>query len=182
MSDQSKWYVLRVISNKERKLKQYIELELSRSGWEDVVHQVLVPTEKVYKIKKGKKVIQEKNFFPGYILIEADEKRFTSNMVQAIRSINGVMHFLGGPTPQALRKSEVNRILGKVDEMAEMASGVAEPFIIGEDVKITDGPFNDFNGTIEEIMEDKKKLKVIVKIFGRNTPVEVNFMQVEKIV
>lgn len=182
MSEENKWFVLRVISNKERKLKQYIELEINRSGWEDIVTQVLVPTEKVYKIKKGKKVIQERNFFPGYILIEADEKRFTGEMAQAIRSINGVMHFLGGKAPQALRKNEVNRILGKVDEMAELTSGVIEPFIIGEDVKITDGPFNDFNGTIEEIMEDKKKLKVIVKIFGRKTPVEVNFMQVEKIV
>ncbi len=180
MSDTKKWYVLRVISNKERKLKQYIELEVNRSGWEDVVSQVLVPTEKVYKIKNGKKVIHEKNFFPGYILIEADEKRFTSEMVQTIRSINGVMHFLGGEKPQALRKIEVNRILGKVDEMAEMAEGVNEPFIVGEDVKITDGPFNDFVGTIEEVQEEKKKLKVIVKIFGRKTPVELNFMQVEK--
>jgi len=180
MSDEKKWFVLRVISNKERKLKQYIDLEISRSGWEDVVSQVLVPTEKVYKIKAGKKVIQEKNFFPGYILIEADQKRFNGDMIQAIRSINGVMHFLGGEHPQALRKVEVNRILGKVDEMAEMVDGVNEPFIVGEDVKITDGPFNDFVGTIEEVQEDKKKLKVIVKIFGRKTPVELNFMQVEK--
>ncbi len=183
MSEENKkWYVLRVISNKERKLKEYIELEVNRSNWDDVVTQVLVPTEKVYKIKNGKKVIQERNFFPGYILIEADENRFSPDMIQTIRSINGVMHFLGGDAPQALRRSEVNRILGKVDEMAEMASGVSEPFIVGEEVKITDGPFNDFTGTIEEVMEDKKKLKVIVKIFGRKTPVEVNFMQVEKMV
>lgn len=181
MSAESKWFVLRVISNKERKLKQYIDLEVSRSGWEDVVIQVLVPTEKVYKIKNGKKTIQERNFFPGYILIEADEKRFSPDMISTIRSINGVMHFLGGDRPQALRKSEVNRILGKVDEMAEMAENLSEPFIVGEDVKITDGPFNDFTGTIEEVMEDKKKLKVIVKIFGRKTPVEVNFMQVDKV-
>lgn len=181
MVKESKWYVLRVVSNKERKLKQYIELEITRSGWEDIVKQVLVPTEKVYKIKNGKKTIQERNFFPGYILIEADEEFFSSEMVQAIRSINGVMHFLGkGDKPDALRKIEVNRILGKVDEMAELEDSVSEPFILGEDVRITDGPFNDFNGTIEEILEDKKKLKVIVKIFGRKTPVEVNFMQVEK--
>ncbi len=180
MSDEKKWFVLRVISNKERKLKQYIDLEISRSGWDDVINQVLVPTEKVYKIKNGKKVIQERNFFPGYILIEADEKRFSGDMIQTIRSINGVMHFLGGERPQALRKIEVNRILGKVDEMAEMVDGVNEPFIVGEDVKITDGPFNDFVGTIEEVHEEKKKLKVIVKIFGRKTPVELNFMQVEK--
>lgn len=180
MSEESKWFVLRVISNKERKLKQYIDLEISRSGWESVVKQVLVPTEKVYKIKNGKKTIQERNFFPGYILIEADEKRFSPDMIQVIRSINGVMHFLGGEQPQALRKVEVNRILGKVDEMSEMAEGLVEPFIVGEEVKITDGPFNDFTGTIEEVLEEKKKLKVIVKIFGRKTPVEVNFMQVEK--
>ncbi len=179
--DNKKWFALRVISNKERKLKQYIDLEINRSGWDDVVTQVLVPTEKVYKIKNGKKVIQERNFYPGYILIEADETRFTPDMIAAIRSINGVMHFLGGDKPQALRDSEVNRFLGKVDEMASMADGISEPFIVGEDVKITDGPFNDFDGTIEEVMEDKKKLKVIVKIFGRKTPVEVNFMQVEKL-
>jgi transcriptional antiterminator NusG len=180
MSEQRNWYVLRVISGKERKLKEYIELEIKRSGWGDVITQVLVPTEKVYKIKAGKKVIQERNFFPGYILIEAAVGQLTGDMVLTIRNMTGVINFLGKGMPEPLRKSEVNRILGKVDEMQDDVGTMNEPFIVGETVKIIDGPFNDFLGNIEEIYEEKKKLKVNVKIFGRKTPVELNFMQVEK--
>ncbi len=180
MASESKWYVLRVLSGKERKLKEYIELDVERSGLQDTILQVLVPTEKVYKIRKGKKVIQERNFFPGYILLEVNPDKITGDILQNIRSINGVINFLGGNHPTPLRHNEVNRILGKVDEMQEMGESMNEPFIIGETVKITDGPFNDFYGNIEEIYEEKKKLKVIVKIFGRRTPVELNFMQVEK--
>lgn len=172
------WYVLRVISGKERKLKEYIELEINRSGWNEAISQVLVPTEKVYKIKNGKKAITERNFYPGYILVEA--KGLTGEMISTIRNMTGVIHFLGKDNPQPLRKSEVNRILGRVDEMQEEGTTMNEPFIVGETVKIIDGPFNDFLGNIEEIYEEKKKLKVNVKIFGRKTPVELNFMQVEK--
>jgi len=177
---ENKWYVLRVISGKERKLKEYFEMEIKRSGWETAIAQILVPMEKVYKLKQGKKVIQERNFFPGYILIEANPAKMNGEIIKTFVTTNNVINFLGGQQPTALRKSEVNRILGKVDEMAEMGEGVNEPFLVGESVKITDGPFNDFNGTIEEINDEKKKLKVIVKIFGRKTPVELNFMQVEK--
>jgi len=176
----TKWYVIRVISGKERKLKEYIELEIERAGWKNAVIQVLIPTEKVYKIRKGKKVIQERNFFPGYILLEVKPEKFTGEMLQMIRSTNGVINFLGNNNPVPLRKSEVNRILGKVDEMSEMGERMNEPFIVGETIKIIDGPFNDFFGNIEQVYEEKKKLKVIVKIFGRKTPVELNFMQVEK--
>ncbi len=175
-----KWYVLRVISGKERKLKEYIDMEITRSGWEKSITQVLVPTEKVYKIKNGKRVIQERNFYPGYIMIEATTAGLTGEMISTIRNITGVIHFLGKETPIPLRKSEVNRILGKVDEMQEEGTSMNEPFILGETVKIIDGPFNEFLGAIEEIHEEKKKLKVNVKIFGRKTPVELNFMQVEK--
>jgi transcription termination/antitermination protein NusG len=175
-----KWYVLRVISGKERKLKEYIDMEISRSGWDQVITQVLVPTEKVYKIKNGKRVIQERNFYPGYIMIEAIPVGLSGEMISTIRNMTGVIHFLGKETPIPLRKSEVNRILGKVDEMQEEGTSMNEPFILGETVKIIDGPFNDFLGNIEEIHEEKKKLKVNVKIFGRKTPVELNFMQVEK--
>lgn len=174
------WYVLRVISGKEKKLKQQLELEIKRSNWSDIITQILVPTEKVYKLKNGKKVVQERNFFPGYLLLEADENRMKGEIVSAINNTPNVIHFLGKDNPIPLRKSEVNRILGKVDEMSETGDTVLEPFIVGETVKITDGPFNDFIGTIEEVYEDKKKLKVTVKIFGRKTPVELNFMQVEK--
>jgi transcriptional antiterminator NusG len=175
-----KWYVLRVISGKERKLKEYIDMEISRSGWDKTITQVLVPTEKVYKIKNGKRVIQERNFYPGYIMIEAIPAGFSGEMISTIKNMTGVIHFLGKETPIPLRKSEVNRILGKVDEMQEEGTSMNEPFIVGETVKIIDGPFNEFLGNIEEIHEEKKKLKVNVKIFGRKTPVELNFMQVEK--
>jgi transcriptional antiterminator NusG len=181
MSEETKWYVLRVVSGKENKLKEYIDKEISRSGWGDIITQILVPTEKVYKLKNGKKVIHEKNFFPGYLMVEADPDKLTSEMIQTISSTTNVIHFLGKQNPIPIRKSEVNRILGKVDEMQEAGDTFSEPFLVGETVKIIDGPFNDFDGTIEEIHEDKKKLKVVVKIFGRRTPVELNFMQVEKV-
>jgi len=181
MEREKKWYVLRVISGKERKTKEYIESEVSRSGWNNIISQILIPTEKVFKIKNGKKVTQERNFFPGYILVEADEHKMNGDIIQTVRHINGVINFLGSQKPSPLRKSEVNRILGKVDEMQGVSETVMEPFIIGETVKVIDGPFNDFNGVIEEIFEEKKKLKVIVKIFGRRTPLELNFSQVEKV-
>jgi transcriptional antiterminator NusG len=179
-TDNKKWYVLRVMSGKERKLHEYLLNEVSRNGWEHVITQVLVPTEKVFKIARGKKVTQERNFFPGYILIEALDGKLNGDMIQTIRNVTGVINFLGGNQPTPLRQAEVNRILGKVDEMQETSETINEPFIIGETVKVIDGPFNDFNGTIEEIYDEKKKLKVIVMIFGRRTPVELNFMQVEK--
>ena len=181
MTEEKRWYVMRVISGKERKIKEYIENEISRSGWSEVITQVLVPMEKIYKVKNGKKVIKERTFYPGYILMEADDSKINGDMLSAIKNVSGVINFLGGTKPQALRKAEVNRILGKVDEMSEMGETMAEPFLVGENVKITDGPFNDFIGVIEEVNEEKKKLKVNVKIFGRKTPVELSFAQVEKV-
>ncbi len=175
-----KWYSLRVISGKERKIKERIELEVERSKWSDVVTEVLVPSEKVYKIRNGKKVILERNILPGYILIEAVAKRFSSEMIQGIASMTNVIHFLGRDNPIPMQEHEANRMLGKVDESQEVGESMIEPFIVGESVKIIDGPFNEFVGDIKEVNEEKKKLKVIVKIFGRGTEVELNFMQVEK--
>ncbi|MBA2406881.1 MAG: transcription termination/antitermination factor NusG [Chitinophagales bacterium] len=180
MSDEKKWYVLRVISGKERKIKEYLGNEITRSGWSEIITQVLVPMEKIYKVKNGKKVIKERTFYPGYVLLEADEAKMNGDIFSSVKNVSGVINFLGGVKPQPLRKAEVNRILGKVDEMAEVGETIIEPFLIGENVKITDGPFNDFIGLIEEVNEDKKKLKVTVKIFGRKTPVELNYAQVEK--
>lgn len=180
MSEDKKWYVLRVISGKEKKLKAQLELEIQRNKWTEAIAEILVPTEKVYKLKNGKKVVQERNFFPGYLLLEADPKKMNGDIISTINNTTNVIHFLGKDNPVPLRKAEVNRILGKVDEMTETGDTMNEPFLVGEDVKITDGPFNEFIGTIEEILEDKKKLRVTVKIFGRKTPVELNFMQVEK--
>jgi transcriptional antiterminator NusG len=175
-----RWYALRVISGKERKIKEHLDKMLIANHWNEIVTQILVPTEKVYTVKNGKKSVKDRNFYPGYILVEALEGKMHADIVQNIRNFNGVINFLGNESPIPLRPAEVNRILGKVDEMQDAGESVIEPFIIGETVKIIDGPFNDFMGTIEEIHEEKKKLKVIVKIFGRRTPVELNFVQVEK--
>jgi transcriptional antiterminator NusG len=173
-----KWYVVRAISGKEKKVKEYLESEISRLELEDYICQVLIPTEKVYQVRKGKKISKERNYFPGYVLIEAV---LTGEIPHIIRNIPNVIGFLGTHgEPSPMRPSEVNRILGKVDELAEQGEGVNVPFIVGETVKVIDGPFNSFTGIIEEINEEKKKLKVMVKIFGRKTPLELNFMQVEK--
>jgi len=173
-----KWYVVRAISGQEKKVKTYIENELAKENLSDFVPEVLIPMEKVYQIKNGKKISKEKSFFPGYILINADLK---GEVPSIITSINGVVGFLGPknqPTP--LRTSEVNRILGTVDEQTEKGETMVEPFIVGETVKVNDGPFSGFSGLIEEVHEEKKKLKVMVKIFGRKTPLELNYVQVEK--
>ena len=178
---ETKWFVLRVLSGKERKIKEYLDVEIRRSGWGNVVSQILCPVEKVFKVVGGKKVMREKILYPGYILLEASNGKLFDDMIQAIKSVTGVINFLGKDRPDALRRSEVNKMFGKMDEMAEGGISMLEPFIVGETVKIIDGPFNDFNGTIEEVNDDKKKLKVVVKIFGRSTPVELNFVQVEKV-
>jgi len=175
-----KWYSLRVISGKEKKAKEAIELELSRSGWKEIVTQVVVPTEKVYKIEKGKKVIRERNILGGYILVEAESTKLSGEIVSAINNIPNVIHFLGGTKPIAMQVAEANRLLGKIDESQNMEEALLEPFIVGETIKIIDGPFSEFIGDIKEVNEEKKKLKIIVKIFGRGTEVELNFMQVEK--
>jgi transcriptional antiterminator NusG len=177
---EKKWYVVRAISGKEKKVKEYIESEISALGLQDFVGQVLIPMEKVYQIRNGKKVSKERSFFPGYVLIEL---AMIGEVPHVIKGINNVIGFLGaekGGDPVPLRMSEVNRILGKVDELAETDEELNIPFIVGETIKVIDGPFNGFNGTIEEINEEKRKLKVMVKIFGRKTPVELGYLQVEK--
>jgi len=183
----TKWYVLRVVSGKERKVKEYLDKDIIRSGYADVIKQVFLPMEKVYKVQNGKKVMREKNYFPGYVMLEVLDGKLTDDMIHHISNVSNIMHFLTDGKGSkgniiSLRKSEVNKMLGKVDEMSE-AGGMtmSEPFIIGETIKIIDGAFNDFNGVIEEVNDEKKKLKVIVKIFGRSTPVELNYMQVEKL-
>ena len=180
-AENTKWYVLRVVSGKERKVKEYLDKEVSRD-WKDVVKQIFLPVEKVYKVQNGKKVMRERNYYPGYVMIEIADGRLNDDLRDTIKNTTNVIHFLGKEDPIALRKAEVNKMLGKMDEMAE-AGGVtmSEPFIIGETIKIIEGPFNDFNGVIEEVHDDKKKLKVSVKIFGRSTPVELAYMQVEKL-
>jgi transcription termination/antitermination protein NusG len=181
MSDISKkWYVVRAVSGKEKKVKEYLDLEITRHKLDDFVSQVLIPTEKVFQIKNGKKVSKEKSYLPGYVLIEA---ALVGEVPHVIKRIPNVIGFLGaekGGDPHPMRLSEVNRILGKVDELLENEEEVKIPFVIGESVKVIDGPFNNFTGTVDEINEDKKKLKVMVKIFGRKNLLELSYMQVEK--
>ncbi|WP_017257370.1 transcription termination/antitermination protein NusG [Pedobacter arcticus] len=179
MSDQLKWYVVRAVSGKEKKVKQYIDAEISRLGLTHLVPQVLIPMEKYYQMKDGKKIAKERNYYPGYVLVET---ALNAELEQIIKAINSVIGFLGDKAGNAvpLRPAEVNRILGKVDEMAEQGEMMSVPYYVGENVKVMDGPFNGFSGVIEEVNEEKKKLKVMVKIFGRKTPLELNYMQVEK--
>jgi transcription termination/antitermination protein NusG len=179
-----KWYVVRVVSGQEKKIKSYLETEVGRQKLEEYIPQVLIPSEKVYEMRNGKKRVRERNFFPGYVLVSADLSHGEAHHI--VTSIPGVIGFLGSndggasKTPVPLRQSEINRILGKVDETDEFEEKLDTPFIVGESVKVMDGPFSGFTGTVEEVFEERKKLNVMVKIFGRNTPVELNYMQVEK--
>lgn len=175
-----KWYVVRAISGQEKKVKQYIELEINRLGLESYVAQILIPTEKIYQIRNGKKIAKERPFYGGYILIEAI---LTGEVPHIIKNITGVIGFLGetkGGDPVPMRMSEVNRILGTVDDLQEEDAQLNIPFVVGETVKVVNGPFNSFTGTIEKVIEEKKKLEVMVKIFGRKTPLELGYLEVEK--
>ena len=176
---EKKWYVLRAVGGKEKKVKEYIDNEVNRLNLQNYITQVLIPTEKVVQMRNGKRISKERIFFPGYVLIEA---QLVGEIPHLLKDVPNVLGFLGskGNEPTPLRMSEVNRILGKVDELIEMGEEVALQFYVGEPVKVIDGPFNGFSGIIEEVNEEKKKLKVMVKIFGRKTPLELNFMQVEK--
>lgn len=179
-----KWYVVRVVSGQEKKIKSYLETEIGRQNLQEFIPQVLIPSEKVYEMRNGKKRVRERNFFPGYVIVSADLTHGEAH--HTVTSIPGVIGFLGSndggasKTPVPLRQSEINRILGKVDETDEFEEKLDTPFIVGESVKVMDGPFSGFTGTVEEVFEERKKLNVMVKIFGRNTPVELNYMQVEK--
>ena len=193
MSDSNKkWYVLRAAGGKEKKAKEYLEKEIERRRLQDLVSQVLVPTEKVYRIRDGKRICTERLFYPGYVLIEAE---LTGELQHIIR--NEIPHMSGFLTekrdvkrdggkvqeeklPIPLRDDEVKRILGEQDEMAGTEAETVIDYRVGDAVKITDGPFNGFDGTVEEIVEDRSKLKVMVMIFGRKTILELNFTQVTK--
>ena len=176
-----KWYVVRAVGGQENKVKTYIETEIARFGLSDYVTKVIVPTEKVIQVRNGKKVNRERVSFPGYVMVEAN---LAGEVPHVIKSVTGVIGFLGetkGGEPVPMRKSEVNRMLGKVDELSVKDENIAIPYNTGETVKVIDGPFNGFDGTVEKVNEEKRKLEVMVKIFGRKTPLELNYMQVEKI-
>ena len=174
-----KWYVLKAISGKESNVKDYIELDMKNHGYEEYVSQVLIPTENVIKVQNNKRIATKKNLLPGYVLVEA---ALVGEIPHMLRNTPNVLGFLGGmdkPTP--IRQVEVNRMLGiGTTEDVVVEDVVKVDFIVGESVKVIDGPFSNFTGVIEEVNADKQKLKVSVKIFGRVTPLELNFTQVSK--
>ena len=175
---EKKWYVLRAVSGKENKVKEYLESEIKKTDLGKYISQVLIPTEKTYIMRNGKKVLKERAYLPGYILIEA---ALVGEVIHELRNINYVVGFLPDTqNPQPLRQSEVNRILGTMDELDEQEVSMDVQYYVGENVKVTNGPFSGFSGIIEEVNTEKKKLKVMVKIFGRKTPLELSFTQVEK--
>ncbi|MBW7867622.1 MAG: transcription termination/antitermination factor NusG [Brumimicrobium sp.] len=175
-----RWYVVRAISGKENWVKENLELEVGRQKLGDYFGQILIPTEKVFQIRNGKKYSKEKPYLPGYVLVEAALVGEVSHVIKGLPNVIGFLGAEKGGDPLPMRKAEVNRILGKVDEMSESENEMKIPFVVGESVKVVDGPFNNFNGIIEEINEEKKKLKVMVKIFGRKNLVELSYMQVDK--
>ena len=176
-----KWYVVRAVSGQEAKIKDYISSEIERLGYSKMVEDILVPMQKIVQIRNGKKISKEKTYFPGYIMIKAD---LSGEVPHIIKSVTNVIGFLGetkGGEPVPLRAVEVDRMLGKVDELTLATEQINIPFVVGENIKVVDGPFNGFTGAIEKVNEDKRKLEVMVKIFGRKTPLELSYMQVEKL-
>ena len=183
-----KWYVLRTAGGKEKKAVEYIDAQINAMHWRANIPQVFIPTEKVYQIKGGRKISKERTILPGYILIETEA--MTGEMIHMLRNVPGVSGFIEEERtidgvrkkiPVPMRAVDVNRILGKVDELAASDEELEVAFHAGEIVKVIDGPFNSFSGTIEDVNNEQKKLKVMVKIFGRQTPLELNFIQVEKL-
>ncbi len=173
--------MLRAVTGQEKKVKVYLESEISRLHLDAYIQQILIPTEKVFEMRGGKKRTRERSYLPGYVIINAV---LQPEVIQVIKDVPGVIGFLGsekGQTPVPMRDSEINKILGKAEELSEQGEFMENPFLVGESVKVMDGAFNGFTGVVEEVNEDKKKLKVMVKIFGRNTPLELNYLQVERI-
>ncbi len=174
-----KWYVLRAVSGKEAKVKEYLEALMKHDKvLESHVGQILLPTEKYAQLRNGKRVVKEKLFLPGYVLVEA---RLDAEIAHTLRFIPNVLGFLGGmDNPSPVQQADINRILGTVEDTAIRTEEVAVPYNLDDSVKVTDGPFSGFSGVVEEVNAEKHKLKVMVKIFGRKTPLELGFNQVEK--
>ncbi len=172
-----KWYVLRTFSGHEKKVKEYLEEELDRLGMLEKMPEIMIPTETVFEMRAGKKRTREKNFFPGYILVNAILDKELMHILSGVPSVVGFLTTGDEPTP--LRPDEVNRILGKMDEVRDAGEQPEIPFKDGDAVKVVDGPFNNFNGVVEEVYPDKMKVRVMVSIFGRKTPLELDYLQVE---
>ena len=177
--DQMRWYVIRCYSGNEKKAKKHIDHEfMEQNLYDKHVTRMIIPTRKEVYIKNGKKISRDVNFYPGYVLIETN---MSPEVQHIIKNAQGVMSILGSKdAPEPLRDDEVKRILGKIDDLNEASENIKSYFIVGESIIITDGPFANFNATVEEVNEEKKKLKASIKIFGRKTPVEIDFTQVTK--
>lgn len=172
-----KWYVLRTFSGKEKKVKQYLEREVERLGLNEKLDEIIIPTETVFEMRGGKKRTREKTFFPGYIMIHAVLDNELQHVISNLPAVVGFLTTGDEPTP--LRPDEVNRIMGKMDEAREAGEQPEIPFKMGDPIKVVDGPFNNFTGFVEEVYPDKMKVKVMVSIFGRKTPLELDYLQVE---
>ena len=174
-----KWYVLRAVSGKEAKVKEYLEKAIVNNDvLKDNVGEILLPTEKYAVLRNGKRVIKEKLYLPGYVLIQA---RLQGEVAHTLRFMPNVLGFLGGlDNPSPVKQADINRILGSAEESTIEVAEVAVPYNVDDAVKVTDGPFSGFSGIIEEVNAEKRKLRVMVKIFGRKSPLELSFSQVEK--
>lgn len=174
-----RWYAVHTYSGHEQKAKRYLESAVENAGVQELFGQILVPTEEVVEMKQGKRSTSTKKFLPSYILVQVELNKVTQDLVV---NTPGVTNFVGGggkPTP--LKESEVEKIVGQVDRSrTEEVSGGEFPFVAGDSVKVNDGPFMDFSGTISEVNYERRKVKVMVSIFGRPTPVELDFLQVEQ--
>lgn len=179
--NKKEWYVLRAISGKEAKVKEVLDAAIKNTDLGHYVSQVLIPTEKVYTTRNGKKVLKERTLYSGYVFVQA---ALTGEVEYELRNTTNVIDFLRGRAkgskPEALREAEVMRMLGTADEMSEEIEDAAEVYIVGEPVKVTFGPFSGFSGVIKEVNPDRKKIKVEVKIFGRGTDLELENSQVER--
>jgi len=173
-----KWYALRVVNGKEKKIKEFLDKLITTNNLTDRIKNVILPVNKVYKVRKGKKYLIDKNFYPGYLLIETEIDGEIQHIIEKTTDVIGFLKD-GKKTPTPLRKKEVDRILNQMDESKNVEIDV--PYVVNEYVTITNGPFASFNGYITEIDNNKKRAKVNVKIFGRNTPVELEFHQITKI-
>ena len=172
-----RWYSVSVLSNFEKKIAEQIKTSVAEAGLEDDIEEVLVPTEEVIEVRRGKKVTAERRFMPGYVLVRMEMSDQGYHLVSSINRVTGFLGPQGRPMP--MRDAEVNAILNRVQEGEESPRNLIH-FEIGEKVKVNDGPFEDFDGMVEEVDEDNQRLKVTVSIFGRETPVELEFTQVTK--
>lgn len=171
-----KWYVVRTYSGHENKVKAYLENEVAQAGLAEKITSVIVPSEKVFEVKDGKKKSKTRTFFPGYILVEAVLDKGTQHLILNTPSVISFVGPKNAPAP--LQPTEVRRLIGKIEERKDVEV-IEVPFRVGDAVKVIDGPFNNFSGFVQEVNEEKMKLKVMVSIFGRKTPVELDFSQVE---